>query len=94
MSQCDAAASDLDELIRRVAVSAGLRDGVARRVVDDVIAHFNESPQAFVVRRHGELARAGWKNADIYQRLSDELLRRPFAGPVCSPRQIRRMIYG
>lgn len=83
-----------DELVRRIASSTGLGESTARRVLQDVVAHFSETPQDYVNRRHGELVRAGWKNADIYERLSRELTARPFAGPAFSPRQIRRMIYG
>ncbi|MEJ2088097.1 MAG: hypothetical protein P8Y69_06410 [Gammaproteobacteria bacterium] len=83
-----------DPLVARIASSLGLPAAVARRVIDDVIAYYRETPEEYVARRHRELTARGLKNADIYRRLAEEVAARPFAGPVCSVRQIRRMIYG
>ncbi len=85
---------NLAELVAHVADTAGLPQGVARRVVEDVLAYHLESLEDFVARRHRELAAAGWKNPDIYPRLLEEMQRRPFRAPACTLRQIRRMIYG
>jgi hypothetical protein len=92
--QSDTSPPDQDYLAQRIAQTLGLPAGVARRLVDDVVAHYAETAQQYVVRRHRELAAQGWKNARIYQQLRDELATRPFAAPDCSVRQIRRMIYG
>jgi hypothetical protein len=88
------AAADREVLVGRVAASAGLPVAVARRVIEDVIAFYAETPEQYVLRRHRELAGRGLKNPEIFTRLAEELAGRPFAGPACSVRQIRRMIYG
>jgi hypothetical protein len=86
--------AELQDLVERIAATSALSPGMARRIVDDVLAYHAEPVEAFVLRRHRELAAAGLKNAQIYQRLVDEVAGRVFAGPRCSTRQIRRMIYG
>ncbi len=86
--------SNLNDLVAHVADTSGLPQGVARRVVEDVLAYHLESLEDYVTRRHRELAAAGWKNPDIYPRLLEEVERRPFRAPACTLRQIRRMIYG
>lgn len=83
-----------DDLVYRIAASTGLSTGVARRIVDDVLAHRSEAVEDYVARRHRELAAAGLKNPDIYERLRAEIAERLFKGPSCTTRQIRRMIYG
>ena len=82
------------ELVTRIAATTGLAPGVARRLVDDVVAHHAESLEAFVVRRHRELAAVGCRNEVIYEQLRQEISGRLFKGPDCTLRQIRRMIYG
>jgi hypothetical protein len=82
------------ELIARFVASAGLTPGVARRIVEDVLAQHAMGIEEYVRRRHRELVAAGWKNPDIYEQLRREIARRLFKGPDCSARQIRRMIYG
>lgn len=84
----------LDDLVGHIVATSGLPPGMARRIIDDVLAYHAEPVEDFVHRRHRELAAAGLKNAAIYQRLCDEVAGRVFAGPRCSTRQIRRMIYG
>jgi len=83
-----------DDLVDHVAASSGVSPAVARRIVEDVLAHQAESVEDFVIRRHRELASRGWKNAAIYEQVGQEVSRRLFKGPECSVRQIRRMIYG
>jgi hypothetical protein len=83
-----------DDLVFRIAATSGLPLGVARRIVEDVIAHHDESLPGYVARRHRELAAEGCRNAAIYQRLREEISQRLFRGPCCTVRQIRRMIYG
>ena len=82
------------ELVSRIAATSGLPPGVARRLVVDVLAHHAESREDYVVRRHRELSVQGWKNPAIYECLRLEIAERLFKGPVCTVRQIRRMIYG
>ena len=71
-----------------------LRRGQTVRVVADVVAFFSEAPDAFVVRRHGELRASGFSNLAIFARIADELDERRFRAPPLSQRQIRRLIYG
>lgn len=81
-------------LIARIAATTGVSHAVARRVVDDVLAHFAETLEQYLSRRHRELAAEGWKNADIFECLQREIAERPFRVSACSLRQIRRIIYG
>lgn len=84
----------MDELADRIVATTGLPPGVARRLIQDVLAHHAETVEDFVARRHRELAAEGWKNAAIYDRLRVEVAGRLFKGPECTTRQIRRMVYG
>ncbi len=80
----------VDHLVRTTHLPAG----VARRVVDDVVAYFSEPVEAVVRRRHRELHAAGLANPAIFDRIAAELTDRPVAAPSLTPRQIRRVIYG
>jgi len=85
---------DLNDLISHLAHTSRLDRGEAARVVEDVVAFFGETAEAYVVRRHGELQGENLTNAAIFGRISGELSRRRFAAPALSERQIRRIIYG
>ena len=85
---------DLDELVAYVARSGGLDPSQARRIVDDVLSYFTETPQDFVRRRHAVLLRLGRRNEEIYAQVAEELAERRFPAPAWSIRQIRRVIYG
>jgi hypothetical protein len=85
---------DLPELIAYLARSTRLTPGEARRVVDEVLAFLDETPDAFVRRRHLELQGAGLDNRAIFARLGEELAFRRFRAPMLSERQIRRIVYG
>ena len=87
-------AGELDDLVAYVARSSGLDPWQARRIVDDVLNYLDESPEAFVRRRHAALLRLGRRNAEIYARIADEVAQRRFPAPPYSVRQIRRIIYG
>ena len=89
-----AADSIVDDLITHLTRVTRLDEREARRVIDEVLSYFDESPQAYVARRHRELQRLGLGNAAIYRQLSEELGERRFAAPALSERQIRRLIYG
>ncbi|MVU79841.1 hypothetical protein GPX89_21675 [Nocardia sp. ET3-3] len=82
------------DLVRHVAASTGLPPAVAARVVADVVAYFDETAEQFVRRRHAELQGRQVRNAEIWQRLADELARRPVAAPDFTERQLRRIVYG
>ena len=86
---------DLTPLVERLAASTSMTPEQARRVVLDVVAYLAESPEDYVVRRHGELKRReGLSNEAIFERLAHEISTRVFAPPQLSRRQIRRIIYG
>ena len=80
----------VDHLVR----TTRLPVGIARRVVDDVVAYFGEPVDGFVRRRHRELQTAGRSNAEIFDRIAAELAERPVAAPDLSARQLRRIVYG
>jgi hypothetical protein len=80
----------VDHLVRTTQLPAG----IAARVVDDVVAYFDEPVEAFVRRRHRELQAAGRSNAEIFDRVAAELTARPVAAPRLSARQLRRLVYG
>jgi len=80
----------VDHLVR----TTHLRAGVARRVIDDVVAYFGEPVEALVRRRHRELQAAGRSNAEIFDRIATELAARLVAAPELSARQLRRIVYG
>jgi hypothetical protein len=86
----DARRALVDHLVRTTQLPAG----VARRVVDDVVAYFDEPVEAVVRRRHRELQAAGRSNVEIFDRISAELMARPVAAPDLSVRQLRRIVYG
>ncbi|GAB2524733.1 hypothetical protein [Nocardia sp. NPDC004722] len=82
------------DLVRHVAASTGLPPAVAARVVADVVGYFDETAEQFVRRRHAELQGRQLRNAEIWQRLADELAQRPVAAPEFTERQLRRLVYG
>ncbi|MEV6770893.1 hypothetical protein AB0N05_19955 [Nocardia sp. NPDC051030] len=82
------------ELVHHVAASTGLPPAVAARVVADVVGYFDESAEQFVRRRHAELQRRQVRNAEIWQRIADELAQRRVAAPEFTERQLRRIVYG
>jgi polyhydroxyalkanoate synthesis regulator phasin len=83
-----------DDLVDHLVRTTHLPSGVARRVVDDVVAYFSEPAEAVVRRRHRELQAAGLANDAIFDRIAAELAARPVAAPSLTARQIRRVIYG
>ena len=82
------------ELVGHLARTTGLPAGVAARLVEEVVAYFGETTEAFVRRRHRELQAAGGTNAEIFGRIAAELAGRPVAPPTLSERQLRRIVYG
>ncbi|HEX6235796.1 MAG TPA: hypothetical protein VFZ68_01310 [Acidimicrobiales bacterium] len=83
-----------DDLVGHLVRTTQLPEGVARRVVGDVVAYFAEPVEAVVRRRHRELQAAGLANAEIFDRIATELAARPVAAPALSHRQLRRIVYG
>lgn len=88
--RADVSGDLVDHLVR----TTGMPSGIARRVIDDVVAYFGETVEAVVRRRHGELQAAGWANAEIFDRIAAELAARPVRAPDLSARQLRRIVYG
>ncbi len=85
---------DISPLLRHLNSATTLDPGHARRVVEEVLAYFAESVEAFVLRRHQELTSEGLRNPVIYQQIGQELGGRLFTATPLSTRQIRRLIYG
>lgn len=85
---------ELEELITYLARTTRLSDEEARRMVENVFAFLNETPEEFVRRRHLVLQAEGLSNPEIFVRLTAEVSGRRFRAPAYSERQIRRMIYG
>ena len=83
-----------DELVEHLCNVTRLERAEVKRVIDEVVAFYQESPESFVSRRHRELQLAGKSNSHIYGLIKQELGQRCFAAPALSERQIRRMIYG
>ncbi|PPK66712.1 hypothetical protein V5P93_004749 [Actinokineospora auranticolor] len=82
------------DLVRHVAGTTGLSPEVAARVVADIVAYFGETVEDYVRRRHAELRRGQYRNAQIWTRVAAELAARPVAAPALSERQLRRIVYG
>jgi hypothetical protein len=82
------------ELVKHLTLTTPLPAAAATRVVEEVVAYFNESTEGFVRRRHRELQTTGLANAEIFRLVAAELVARPVAAPELSERQIRRLVYG
>ncbi|MFD4631443.1 hypothetical protein ACFVYR_21275 [Streptomyces sp. NPDC058284] len=83
-----------DDLVDHLTRSTPLQRGEALRVVQDVLAYFDETTEAFVRRRHRELQGQGLLNAAIFQQISADLEYRAVAPPELTLRQLRRIVYG
>ena len=90
MSSTCIPASLLDHLVH----TSDLRRLEARRVVEEVVSFYSETPASFVVRRHRELQAEGMRNRAIYARVAAEMDGWRFRAPQLSERQIRRIVYG
>jgi hypothetical protein len=86
--------AEMAELIDYLSRTTRLSAAEATRVVDDVLAYLNETPEHFVRRRHLALQALGYSNNAIYAQLTMDLNRWRFRAAPYSERQIRRMIYG
>lgn len=82
------------DLVRHVALSTGLDEATASRVVTDVMAYFGQTVEEYVVDRHEDLKTRNRRNDDIWPLITDELKTRRFKAEEFSERQLRRMIYG
>jgi hypothetical protein len=85
---------DLHALVAYLGRTSGLPLGQLNRLVEDVLAFFDESAEDFVRRRHRELQQQGEPNSEIFTRICQETALRRFRAPIYSERQIRRIVYG
>ncbi|MBC2907821.1 hypothetical protein [Streptomyces cupreus] len=83
-----------DELVDHLTRSTPLNRGEALRVIQDVLAYFDETTEEFVRRRHRELQAQGLVNAAIFERIGADLKYRAVAPPELTLRQLRRIVYG
>jgi hypothetical protein len=83
-----------DELVDHLTRSTALSRGEALRVIQDVLAYFDETTEDFVRRRHRELQVQGLVNAAIFERIAADLKYRAVAPPELTLRQLRRIVYG
>ena len=83
-----------EELVDHLTRSTPLNRGEALRVVQDVLAYFDETAQEYVRRRHRELQAQGLQNSAIFERIEADLKYRAVAPPELTLRQLRRMVYG
>ncbi|NGO78975.1 hypothetical protein G6045_25435 [Streptomyces sp. YC504] len=83
-----------DDLVDHLTRSTPLQRGEALRVIQDVLAYFDETTEDFVRRRHRELQSQGLVNAAIFEQISADLPYRAVAPPELSLRQLRRIVYG
>ncbi len=89
--------SDLmdSDLIAHLQRMSGMNGAQCRHLVNEVIAQYDETVEAFVQRRHQELKRRdGLRNEQIYRQIQAETAGRLFSVETPSERQIRRIIYG
>jgi hypothetical protein len=83
-----------EELVDHLTRSTPLNRGEALRVIQDVLAYFDETIQDYVRRRHRELQSQGLQNMEIFERIEADLKYRAVAPPELTLRQLRRMVYG
>ncbi|MFI5800078.1 hypothetical protein [Streptomyces sp. NPDC051677] len=83
-----------DELVDHLTRSTPLQRGEALRVIQDVLAYFDETTENYVRRRHRELQAQGLVNVEIFDRIEADLKYRAVAPPELTLRQLRRIVYG
>ncbi|GHD45956.1 hypothetical protein GCM10010335_52090 [Streptomyces galbus] len=83
-----------DELVDHLTRTTPLNRGEALRVIQDVLAYFDETTEQYVRRRHRELQAQGLVNATIFERIEADLKYRAVAPPELTLRQLRRIVYG
>jgi hypothetical protein len=86
--------AELAELIAYLVRTSRLSPAEAIRLVNEVLAFMNETPEDFIRRRHLHLQSQGHPNSAIFQQVASELDQRRFRAPAYTERQIRRVIYG
>jgi hypothetical protein len=71
-----------------------LEPAILDRLLSDVWAFTQDSPEVWIQKRHAQLQQAGKRNEESYAVIARELAAGRFAAPPLSARQIRRVIYG
>jgi hypothetical protein len=84
----------VSEVQQRLQSVLGLSRAQASRAVDEVLDSLALEVDEFIARRHAELQSQGESNAEIFERIAEELRALRFKAPELSARQIRRRIYG
>jgi two-component sensor histidine kinase len=84
----------VDDVQQRLQTVLGLSRTQAMRAVDEVLDSLGLEVDEYIARRHAELQSEGWNNAEIFERIAEELRLLRFKAPELSARQIRRRIYG
>lgn len=82
------------ELIEHLCRHSSLNSFDAARLIDEILAFYDESSTSFIQRRHHELQKSGLANAAIYKQIGEELEHHRFKVEPLTERQIRRTIYG
>lgn len=82
------------QLIEHLVRQSGLSNSEAQRLISEIVAFYNETPQAYIRRRHFELQKSGLANERIYAIIAEDLAQHRFAAEPLTTRQIRRAIYG
>lgn len=85
---------EFDELLDYLVRTGRLTRPEAARVLNEIVAFMDETPEDFIRRRHLALQAEGYSNNDIFAKLSGELTRWRFRAGELSVRQLRRIIYG
>ena len=83
---------DWNDLATHLAGTTRLSAPEAFKVIDEVLGFLDETVEAYVQRRHGQLRSQGERNETIYRCLRDELQLRRFRAAHYSERQIRRSL--
>ena len=83
-----------DDLVDHLTRTTPLSRGEALRVIQDVLAYFDETTEDYVRRRHRELQGQGLVNAEIFNRIEADLRDRAVAPAELTLRQLRRIVYG
>ena len=82
------------ELLDHICNHSSLTITEADRLVQEILAFYDESASGFVRRRHYELQKSGMSNSAIYEVIASELTHHRFVTDPMTIRQIRRTIYG
>lgn len=83
-----------EHLINHLRRHSTLSETEALKIIEEIIAFYNETPQSFIRRRHYELQKSGMANAAIYTQIGHEIQGHRFISEPMTTRQIRRAIYG